>query len=248
MPSVQTLKILIVENNAACRLLLVDQLGSLGHEVVSCDDGKIALAIWDAAVPVFDLTITDCNTPIMDGFELTLAIREREKQRGVGNHPIFGLTEKIRSDIIEHCLSAGMNHCVPKPVSIEGLMPLVIEVACQVERRTSAVGVTSGGELQKIKLLKPQAYRPLVDQIIKSHRQDALALAQMVRDGDFPGLARLAHKLLGGARLTDDHGLTEACKTLEELASQESVQKCQAQVGVVLKSLRTLEARLLQDR
>ncbi|PAA10310.1 hypothetical protein CJU81_13775 [Pseudomonas fragi] len=248
MPSEQKLKIHIVEGNAACRLFIGHKLALLGHEVVSCDDGKTALAIREDTVPVFDLTITDCNMLPINGCEMTLAVCDREKERGQGDHPIFGLAGNTRSGIIEHCLNARMNQCLLKPVSMKTLIPQVTDVACQIEGRTSAAEAVSGGELQKIKLLKPQAYRPLVDQIIKSHRQEALRLAQMVQDGNFPGLARLAHKLLGGARLADAPVLIEACKTLEELASQESLQECQAQAGLVLKSLRALEVRLLQDR
>ena len=120
-PSALSLNILVAEDHAANRLLLCQQLEYLGHRAVPCDDGETAFAQWESADPPFDLTITDCNMPRMDGYELTRRIRSLEQSRGLGMHPIFGLTANAQSHIIQDCLDAGMTQCLFKPLSIETL-------------------------------------------------------------------------------------------------------------------------------
>lgn len=126
--STHKLRILVVEDHAANRLLLCRQLEYLGHEALPCEDGETALAQWMNAEPPFDLTITDCNMLRMDGYELSRSIRDVEQQRALSPHPIFGLTANAQAEIIDRCLEAGMTRCLFKPVSIETLTVLIAEV------------------------------------------------------------------------------------------------------------------------
>jgi DNA-binding response OmpR family regulator len=71
------MKILIAEDDDASRLVLVERLKKLGHEVVSAENGKEA---WDAflASPP-QVVITDWMMPLMDGLELTRRVRENPR-------------------------------------------------------------------------------------------------------------------------------------------------------------------------
>lgn len=63
--------ILIAEDEASLRELLVRALRDDGHETTACADGAAALeALADARV---DLLLTDIKMPIMDGIALALA-------------------------------------------------------------------------------------------------------------------------------------------------------------------------------
>ncbi len=248
VPPAQRLKILVVAARALDRLLLKTQLERPGYEVVICNDGASALQVWKGAALAFDLTITDCKMPLMSGYELTCRMRDWERGLAQRNHPIFGLTGSVQAHSVEQSMSAGMTFCLCKPIRFAVLMPMIDALAQERERRLLAAASTSGGELQKIRLLCPEAYGPLVDKMVKSHREDAVKLAKWVQSNDFEGLARLAHRLLGGALLADERALMQACETLQTLALQGAGQACQAQIAVVLSGLQVLEERLLQDR
>nr|WP_262381771.1 transporter substrate-binding domain-containing protein [Pseudomonas sp. WS 5406] len=244
--STHKLKILVVEDHAPNRLLLCRQMEYLGHEVWPCDEGEAALAQWKSAQPPFDLTITDCNMPRVDGYQLTRWIREDEQQRAVRMHPIFGLTANAQSEIIGRCLEAGMTRCLFKPVGMETLALLVGEVE-QTSKRRAQAAVAADSELDKIKLLSPESYGPLVNEILLTHRVDGYELQRLVREGTREDLARVAHKIRGGAHLAGDRALNDACLALERLVADESEPSLyHQQVEVVVACLEALEVRLLQ--
>jgi CheY-like chemotaxis protein len=63
----------------------------------------------------FDLILMDCQMPEMDGFETTRWIR---KQDGPNQHtPVVALTANVLATVRDHCIQAGMNDYVSKPVT-----------------------------------------------------------------------------------------------------------------------------------
>lgn len=76
-----SLRVLVVDDYPANLLLLDKQLRTLGHKVVLAEQGQDALALWRKHP--FDVLITDCNMPIMDGHELTRRIRALECDQGL---------------------------------------------------------------------------------------------------------------------------------------------------------------------
>jgi CheY-like chemotaxis protein len=70
-------RILVAEDEAALRALLVRGLTQHGHDVASAADGAEALEILTADAS-FDLLLSDIRMPVMDGIALALAAaRER---------------------------------------------------------------------------------------------------------------------------------------------------------------------------
>lgn len=244
--STHKLRILVVEDHAANRLLLCRQLEYLGHEALPCEDGETALAQWMNAEPPFDLTITDCNMLRMDGYELSRSIRDIEQQRALSPHPIFGLTANAQAEIIDLCLEAGMTRCLFKPISIETLTALIAEVEQSTKRRAQAA-TNSGSELDKIRLLSPESYGPLVNELVRTHRQEGQELERLASLGDRVGLVRVAHKIRGGAQLACDDALADACRVIEQIACESNSSEYGSHVKRVLACLQSLEVRLLQD-
>ncbi|RRU11922.1 transporter substrate-binding domain-containing protein [Stenotrophomonas sp. 278] len=111
-------RVLVVEDHPTNQALMRWRLQQLGLQHELAVDGEAALALLDASS--FDLVITDCRMPVMDGYTLTRRIRERE--RGSGRHlPILALTASALAEDLQRCREAGMDDLLAKPVALATL-------------------------------------------------------------------------------------------------------------------------------
>ncbi|MBM3321515.1 MAG: response regulator [Candidatus Eisenbacteria bacterium] len=116
------LRILLTEDNPVNQKVARRILEKEGHVVATCENGREALdALADGR---FDLVLMDIQMPVMDGYEATRAIREREKKSG-GHLPILALTACALKGDRERCLEAGMDGYVTKPIRPQRLLDAI---------------------------------------------------------------------------------------------------------------------------
>jgi PAS domain S-box-containing protein len=126
----RSLRLLLAEDMPVNRLLATRILEKHGHVVVSVEDGRAALAKLDHAT--YDAVLMDIQMPVMDGFEATAAIREREA--GSGRHlPIIALTAHALTGDRERCLAAGMDGYASKPFKPAELVAELLRVVALFE-------------------------------------------------------------------------------------------------------------------
>jgi CheY-like chemotaxis protein len=112
-------RILLVEDNAINRKVVVGLLKKYGHRIESAENGLEAL---DAlAKSNYDLVLMDVQMPVMDGLEATRRIRAAESG-GNSRLPIVGLTALAMKGDREICLAAGMDECINKPIDLSLLL------------------------------------------------------------------------------------------------------------------------------
>jgi two-component system sensor histidine kinase/response regulator len=107
------LRVLLAEDNAVNQRLAVRLLEKRGHRVAVAGNGREVLIALEKEK--FDLIFMDVQMPEMDGFEATVAIREREKSSGL-HQPIIALTAHAMKGDREQCLAAGMDGYLTKPI------------------------------------------------------------------------------------------------------------------------------------
>jgi len=113
----ETLKVLIIEDNAINRSVLSEMLNGLGHDTLAVENGLEGLK--SAESEKFDLIVTDISMPFMDGIETTRRIRD-------GDGPnketyILGLTAHGREEYRTKAQSAGMDGFTTKPLRLSDL-------------------------------------------------------------------------------------------------------------------------------
>jgi CheY-like chemotaxis protein len=113
-------------------------LGKAGAEVEVAENGR--LAIERAETGIFDVMLMDMNMPEMDGYEATRRLRDRGYQR-----PILALTANAMSGDCEHCLEAGCDAHLAKPIDRKHLIETVAQYAMSKTSQTEAPADWSSG-------------------------------------------------------------------------------------------------------
>jgi CheY-like chemotaxis protein/signal transduction histidine kinase len=111
-------RILVVEDNAVNQKLAVRLLEKMGYRADIAANGHEALAALEH-LP-YDIILMDCQMPLMDGFEATIQIRQRDQQQGT-HTPIIAVTAQARKEDKERCLAVGMDGYISKPVKLTEL-------------------------------------------------------------------------------------------------------------------------------
>lgn len=72
----QAQQILLVDDDPLVRSVIQDFLHQLGHEVVTAEDGRQAIDLFQRMQPSICLLITDIHMPVMDGVSLIREVRQ----------------------------------------------------------------------------------------------------------------------------------------------------------------------------
>ncbi|HHC74495.1 MAG TPA: response regulator, partial [Thiothrix sp.] len=100
--------VLLVEDNRTNQMIASRLLEKAGCHVVIANNG--VESIEQLKHNAFDIILMDCQMPIMDGYEASLAIRKSGNQT-----PIIALTANAQQADREACLNAGMTDFLSKP-------------------------------------------------------------------------------------------------------------------------------------
>jgi CheY-like chemotaxis protein len=136
----QQLHVLVAEDNIMNQRILKSIVERMGHKCAVTSNGLEAIAEWERQP--YDVIFMDCRMPLLDGFEATLRIREKEAAKpikiGVGSSsstmiqhiPIIALTADVMHGTRESCLKVGMDDYLSKPVkkvAIEEILQALVD-------------------------------------------------------------------------------------------------------------------------
>jgi two-component system sensor histidine kinase EvgS len=235
------LNVLVVDDHAANRLLMCQQLEFLGHRFSVAAEGQAGLEAWKAEV--FDLVIADCNMPVMNGYELARAIRRHEKQTRQPPCTVLGFTANAQPEEVERCKQAGMDDCLFKPLTltalsqwVEGVAPTALSPAFNLEG------------LQQLTGGNPVLNQRLLTELLNSNRLDRQALLALCGSTDPQAFIDIAHKIKGAARIAQAARLIDSCEALETICRDtfhpDKVAEC---CSAVESALLELDRALLQQ-
>ncbi|MFZ3388415.1 response regulator [Buttiauxella gaviniae] len=217
--SLVALKVLIVDDHQTNRLLLSQQLSYLGHHVDIACDGVEAYELW--CKNHYDLLITDCNMPRMNGYELVKRIRQDENRKGKVHCKIFGYTANTQTEEIERCKQAGMDDCLFKPIGLE-------ELDARLEARASTTAVFHPHQnvfdpdvIQQFTAGDHANTQRFLESYIHENRQDLEALRAQYPMADTSQLCQHIHKMKGAARIIGAQQVAALCQQLETLVRDE---------------------------
>jgi CheY-like chemotaxis protein len=117
-------RILLAEDNAINQKVALLMLKKYDQTIDIADNGRIAV---DKFLNYnYDLVLMDLHMPELDGFEVTIRIREIEnsenRERKV---KIYAMTASSISDESERCYAVGMDGYISKPFKAEEVISVL---------------------------------------------------------------------------------------------------------------------------
>jgi CheY-like chemotaxis protein len=116
-PSGRERRLLVVDDNLVNQRVVSRMLERLGCRAETVANGLEAVEAVSRGG--YDAVLMDCQMPVLDGYDASRRIR---KLAGSGSQvPILALTASALADERQHCLDAGMNDFLSKPVRLKDL-------------------------------------------------------------------------------------------------------------------------------
>ncbi|MDY7015953.1 MAG: ATP-binding protein, partial [Cyanobacteriota bacterium] len=119
-------KILIVDDRETNRLLLSQLLRPFGFELQEACNGEEAIALWEQWQP--HLIFMDMRMPVIDGYEATRQIRQREGESALSSPTstaIVAVTASVFEEDRAKVLSAGCDDFIRKPVREDSIFTVI---------------------------------------------------------------------------------------------------------------------------
>ncbi|RJF34303.1 response regulator [Pseudoalteromonas gelatinilytica] len=217
-------QILIAEDNKTNQLLLEKQCQKLGIKAVMVDDGIAALRALETGH--FDLLLTDCHMPDLDGFKLTEQLRSQEKFKRL---PIIGFTADDSKECLNKALKSGMNCVLFKPYKLNELYNRLVEF---IDLKTDDLPNGNEGSDISLQGIKDKQHwltifgnendaKMLADVFICSLQSDLNTLQEHLESQNSEKVSAAIHKLKGAIVMLQYPPLSELIVTTEDTFNQQ---------------------------
>lgn len=112
--AVTGLRILAVDDSEDNLLLLKAFLKNTPHMLTTLQESTQSMAVFQSGH--FDLVLMDIQMPVVDGYQVTRAIRQWEKAQNRSPTTIVALTAHAMKEVAQEVLVAGCNNVLTKPI------------------------------------------------------------------------------------------------------------------------------------
>jgi two-component system sensor histidine kinase/response regulator len=246
-----TKKVLLAEDNAVNRQLVIGILERRGHAVAVAHNGKEAVKALE--LQKFDLVLMDVQMPVMGGLEATRLIREREATSGE-HVPIVALTARAMKGDREMCLAAGMDDYLTKPIDRRDLLRLVESA------RITADGVDAPADARPAESTAVEAneFAGFIERLggdaaltsevaalfVAESPSMMLRLKESISRQSPEEIREAAHALKGAVGTFSVVGAMETAARIEELARSGKIDEAAALLEIIEPQIATLVASL----
>lgn len=238
--------VLIAEDHHISQQLIRRQLALLGWTCDVVSNGKAAFAALQNKD--YAMLITDCQMPVMNGYELAIAWRQYEDEDGKNTRlPILAMTANALSGEMERCREAGMDDYISKPVQLRALEE---KLSLWMPRPPSTNALPDPADMAA---LDPWLTGPdllglrddMLPVLVESTQSDLDQLLHAVISHNIPDAIQRLHRVLGALQLfSNDPILTEGREWLEHLHSEQAdayMQQLPPYIAALRRLLETLK-------
>ena len=248
LPDFSKLSVLLVEDNIVNIKVLTAQLERLRIHPDLAYNGEEGLALHKQNQ--YDLIISDCHMPIMDGFELAQTLSSAPKTRPFW---LVAVTADALADTAQKCLDAGFDDYMTKPCPQDEITEKMTNAFIQLRSQKgqfSQPNVVPQTEPLQVEQQLFDAQRLInrnnQDKVLTSHicqlyvdtwQDEKQQLLAAIEKEDFEQAYAIAHKLEGSLRYLAVCDLDEQIADVEKFSSAQDINKLEPAVNIFVESL-----------
>ncbi|MBF0537933.1 MAG: response regulator [Nitrospirae bacterium] len=177
LASIAGARVLLVEDNDLNQQVAMELLSDSGLTADLAENGEIALRM--VCANRYDVVLMDMQMPVMDGITATVEIR---KLKEYANLPIIAMTANAMVSDRDHCLAAGMNDHVAKPIDPDELFDRLLKWIPPLKRPIAVKSDTVKPDITVVQAVKPPTTSPEVnDQLAPLYAIDGLDVKNGLR-------------------------------------------------------------------
>jgi TMAO reductase system sensor TorS len=242
-------RLLVAEDYPANQLLAKRALENLGCQVKIVNNGLEA--VEELKRENYDLVFMDCQMPVMDGYQATMAIRHRESEERIQSPiPVIALTAHALAEDRAKCLAVGMDEWVTKPFTRQelnevlqkwlpermvsgaepsGSIAALDRTAIEPSGQASAIDLSF--LLQNFNFDDPNdiEFMGHLKQVFQQNAEQTFkSLRLSIENNDADQVRKLAHSLKSISANVGARELSSRCYTLEQAGQQNKLQNAEA--------------------
>jgi PAS domain S-box-containing protein len=226
----KNLRILLVEDNAVNQKVALRMLERAGYQADVAANGREAVAA--CAEEYYDIILMDVQMPEMDGYEATVHIRKQQENSG-RRSVIIAMTAHAMKGDREHCIVAGMDDYVSKPLdpqlflgAIERHYARGVPVEAPPPKapptQTAAAVYDKAGFLRRV-----EGDERLLREVLRTFLQDCprqmINARKSLEQRDAVTLTRIAHTVKGASASVGAMAINEVATRLEDAAREQNL-------------------------
>lgn len=126
MTQSKKISVLVVDDSAINRLVIIEYLKVKDIDIIEAEDGEQALQKIESEKP--DIILLDLIMPVMDGFEVLEILKKQENKI-----PIIVITAYLKGNTFQRCKELGAKAFINKPIKVQELYKLLSEIIDQTQ-------------------------------------------------------------------------------------------------------------------
>lgn len=244
-------EILLVEDNLTNQAVAAAILEQLGLTIDIANNGQEAIDKLHSHQ--YDLIFMDCHMPVMDGYEATQRIREKQNLKNI---PIVAMTANAMKGDREKCLNVGMDDYISKPIHPERIQQVLTQWLTTLDTTpTEAVPSEESTENeqnpkdpiwdQQSALALLMGKEELLISILEIYLEDSKLLIQAIQtaveDKNWVEVGNRAHSMKGMTANLCAMQLNKICLELEQAARASDQEKVLNLVPTFLEATVSVE-------
>ena len=198
-PSPINQTVLVVDDHPSSRLITETQFKDMGYCVHSLSDASKALQLMSHHQ--FDMLITDFSMPGMSGHEFARLVRNSEYGKDIQIYGITAHTDGAKELLKENCY---FDNVLIKPASLKDWQREIHLKETYIE------------SLKKLTINDPKIYKIIAEEVFIHQSTTVHQLLPILSENSSYSndidIQAITHKILGGAKLTNDKNLIKICE------------------------------------